>query len=96
MTYQQLVPDSDNKFSHEYYYQVPDSPRGVVALFHGCVGSGSNYWPQSAACAECRGMPEQMSHTLQALRRGYAGEVARGRRRLPLLAQAAALAMPTA
>lgn len=33
-----------------------------------------NYWPQSEACPECRGLPEEMSHTLQALRRGYAGD----------------------
>lgn len=35
-----------------------------------------NYWPQSEACPECRGLPEEMSHTLQALRRGYAGDSA--------------------
>lgn len=45
----------------------------MVLLVHGCVSSGYNYWPQSDACDECRGMPEQMSHTMQALKRGYAG-----------------------
>lgn len=29
---------------------------------------------QSEACDECRGLPEEMSHVLQALRRNYAGE----------------------
>lgn len=31
---------------------------------------------QSEACDECRGLPEEMSHVLQALRRNYAGEQA--------------------
>lgn len=71
--YEDLKPYSDSKHGHQFFYQVPDSPRGVAAFFHGCVGAGSNYWPQSTTCPECRGLPEQLSHTLQALRRGYAG-----------------------
>jgi hypothetical protein len=53
--------------------QIPDSPRGVVMMIHGCKSSGYNWFPQSDACRECRGLPEQLSHTLQALNRGYAG-----------------------
>lgn len=53
--------------------QVPEAPKGAVVLFHGCVHSGYNYFPRSAACLDCRGLPEEMSHTLQALNRGYAG-----------------------
>lgn len=75
MGYPDLLAMSGQKNGHEYYYQVPDSPNAVVMFFHGCVGSGSNYWPQSDSCPECRGLPEQMSHTLQALRRNYAGQV---------------------
>lgn len=47
-------------------------------MVHGCAHSGLNWWPQSAACNLCRGLPEQISHTLQALRRGYAGASRRG------------------
>ena len=43
-------------------------------MIHGCAGTAFNWWPQSASCNNCRGMPEQMSHTIQALARGYAGE----------------------
>lgn len=32
---------------------------------------------QSKECPACRGLPEQLSHTLQALRRGYAGEASK-------------------
>ena len=58
--------------------QVPENPRATVLLIHGCAHSGYNYWPQSEACSECRGLPEEMSHTIQALRRGYAGEACGG------------------
>lgn len=37
------------------------------------VGRLHNGPPQSEACDECRGLPEEMSHVLQALRRNYAG-----------------------
>ncbi|KAL4428341.1 hypothetical protein ABPG75_002430 [Micractinium tetrahymenae] len=72
LSYGNLNPVSDRKYNHDYWYQVPDNPRGAVLFAHGCVHSGYNYWPQSEACPECRGLPEEMSHTLQALRRGYA------------------------
>lgn len=45
----------------------------MVLLIHGCAHSARNFWPESEACRECRGLPEQLSHTLQAMRRGYAG-----------------------
>lgn len=55
-------------------WQIPPNPRAVVLMIHGCAGTAFNWWPQSASCNNCRGMPEQMSHTIQALARGYAGE----------------------
>jgi hypothetical protein len=55
-------------------WQVPKNPKGAVFLAHGCVHSAYNFWPQSEACPECRGLPEELSHTLQALKLGYAGE----------------------
>lgn len=55
------------------HVQIPPKPKGTVVFFHGCVHSGYNYWPRSQACPECLGLPEEMSHVLQALNRGYAG-----------------------
>lgn len=52
---------------------MPKDPKGAVFLAHGCVHSAYNFWPQSDACPECRGLPEELSHTLQALKLGYAG-----------------------
>lgn len=56
----------------KFYYQVPENPRGVAAFFHACVHSGYNYFPFSPECPDCRGLPEEMSHSVQALRLGYA------------------------
>ncbi|EFN55356.1 hypothetical protein CHLNCDRAFT_134385 [Chlorella variabilis] len=67
-----LKPYQDFKHKHEFFYQVPENPRAVVFLAHGCVHSAHNYWPQSEECPECRGLPEELSHTLQALKLGYA------------------------
>lgn len=53
--------------------QIPASPRAVVLMVHGCSGTAFNFWAQGPTCQQCRGMPEQMSHTMQALRLGYAG-----------------------
>ncbi|KAI7840034.1 hypothetical protein COHA_006240 [Chlorella ohadii] len=70
--YGDLKPHKDHKFRHDYWYQVPKNPRATVVFIHGCAHSGYNYWPQSEECDECRGLPEEMSHVLQALRRNYA------------------------
>ncbi|PSC72576.1 hypothetical protein C2E20_4286 [Micractinium conductrix] len=67
-----LRPKKARAFRRDYYYQIPPSPRAVVLLIHGCAHSARNFWPESEACRECRGLPEQLSHTLQAMRRGYA------------------------
>ncbi|KAI7844116.1 hypothetical protein COHA_002255 [Chlorella ohadii] len=72
VTIDDLKPMNDYRNRHEYWYQVPKNPRGTIVFVHGCVHSGYNYFPQSKECNACRGLPEQLSHTLQALRRGYA------------------------
>ncbi|KAL4443431.1 hypothetical protein ABPG75_011168 [Micractinium tetrahymenae] len=70
--FRDLKPFVDEGYGHRYYYQVPKNPRGTVVFIHACVHSGYNYWPYSPDCEECRGLPEELSHTLQALRLGYA------------------------
>lgn len=70
--FRDLKPYVDEGYGHRYYYQVPPNPRGTVIFIHACVHSGYNYWPYSPDCEECRGLPEELSHTLQALRLGYA------------------------
>ncbi|PSC69850.1 Secretion-regulating guanine nucleotide exchange factor [Micractinium conductrix] len=70
--YGDIKPFSGKKYKQDFWFQVPENPKGAVLFAHGCVHSGYNYFPQSDACPDCRGLPEEMSHTLQALRRGYA------------------------
>ncbi|KAI7842893.1 hypothetical protein COHA_003405 [Chlorella ohadii] len=70
--YADLVPVVQFSNNHYYLHQIPPNPRAVVLMIHGCAGTAFNWWPQSASCNNCRGMPEQMSHTIQALARGYA------------------------
>ncbi|KAL4443430.1 hypothetical protein ABPG75_011167 [Micractinium tetrahymenae] len=67
-----LRPTKDHAYRRDFYYQIPDQPRATVLLIHGCASGAYNYWPQSDACPGCRGLPEQMSHVVQALQRGYA------------------------
>ncbi|PRW51151.1 peroxisomal membrane 11A isoform A [Chlorella sorokiniana] len=54
------------------YYEIPQAPKGTVAFFHGCSHGGYDSWYSQAACPECRGLPEEVSHTKQALALGYA------------------------
>ena len=54
--------------------QIPANPVGTVYISHGCAHAASNYWPKSADCPECEGLPEELSHVWQALKKGYAGE----------------------
>lgn len=54
-----------------------DEPRPISlisALLTACTAKRL----QSEECDECRGLPEEMSHVLQALRRNYAGGQAAG------------------
>ena len=52
---------------------------GTVYISHGCAHAASNYWPKSADCPECEGLPEELSHVWQALKKGYAGGWVGGR-----------------
>ena len=54
-------------------YQMPDvRPQGVLALFHGCAHSATDFWPQSDRCPECRGLPVEVRITRMALQAGWA------------------------
>eukprot|EP00887_Chlorella_sp_A99_P004278 scaffold15.g4278.t1 len=66
-----LVPTREVMYGHDVFYQMPTDPIGTVAFFHGC---GGDFWPPSSKCpaSTCRGLPEEIAHTKQALARGYA------------------------
>jgi hypothetical protein len=44
-----------------------------LVIFHGCSHNTSDGWPYDPlGCSECVGLPEEVAHTKQALRMGYA------------------------
>lgn len=52
--------------------QIPDSPRGVLFLAHGCNGRAANFWDKSPKCRNCVGLPEERLVVLHALARKFA------------------------
>lgn len=56
-----------------HLFQIPDNPKGTVAMLHGCARSATGFWPFDPHHApDCTGFPEDVSHVQQALRMGYA------------------------
>jgi hypothetical protein len=49
----------DNNSSEFVYQQslLQNNPTAVVVLFHGCQHSSTDWWPQSASCVNCIGLP---------------------------------------
>ncbi|KAL4441477.1 hypothetical protein ABPG77_001981 [Micractinium sp. CCAP 211/92] len=67
-----MTPTRGELLSRRFYYEIPHDPVGVLFMAHGCVHDAADFWPPSKACPECSGLPEEVSHTKQALARGYA------------------------
>lgn len=53
-------------------WQIPDSPRFVLFVAHGCGGHPGYYWDRSPTCPNCVGMPEERLLVREALRLRYA------------------------
>lgn len=53
-------------------WQVPDSPKAVLFLAHGCDGQALNFWDRSPDCPDCIGLPEERLIVLHALARKFA------------------------
>ncbi|EFN56834.1 hypothetical protein CHLNCDRAFT_144402 [Chlorella variabilis] len=67
-----LTPTRGEVMGRTFYFEIPHNPVGVLFMAHGCVHDAADFWPPSKACPECSGLPEEVSHTKQALARGYA------------------------
>jgi len=46
--------------------------KGVAFYAHGCSHTAFDFWPKSAQCQQCVGLPEDKRLTRAALARGYA------------------------
>ena len=68
-----LRPTVSHTYGHDVYFQNVASPKGMLFIAHGCVHGGNNYFPKSDTCPGCVGLPEEISHTIQAMKMGLAG-----------------------
>lgn len=53
-------------------WQIPDSPKAVLFIAHGCNGRAANFWDRSPGCPNCVGLPEERLIVLHALDRKFA------------------------
>ncbi|WOL11110.1 hypothetical protein Cni_G19871 [Canna indica] len=53
-------------------WQIPEFPKAVLFIAHGCNCRAGNFWDQSAACPHCIGLPEDRLIVLNALDRKFA------------------------
>lgn len=67
-----LRPSKFSMFGKTHYYQVPSNAKGTFMFLPGCARAATGFWPYSSQAPECNGFPEDVSHTKQALRNGYA------------------------
>ena len=63
----------------EVVWEMPPAElplRGAVFLAHGCSHSATDFWPASARCAGCLGLPEELRIVRALLAHGYAAVAA--------------------
>ncbi|KAK3042440.1 hypothetical protein RJ639_000164 [Escallonia herrerae] len=68
----QLDPTVEFRNRTDVIWQVPDSPKAVLFLAHGCNGRAANFWDRSTKCPQCVGLPEERLIVLHALARKFA------------------------
>ncbi|KAF3333344.1 hypothetical protein FCM35_KLT01035 [Carex littledalei] len=76
----QNLPTFSTKFNPSLYhtngteviYQIPNSPKAVLFIAHGCTINAYDFWDKSPNCPHCTGLPEERIFVLQALERNMA------------------------
>lgn len=68
----QLHPTREFRNGTDLIWQVPESPKGVLFLAHGCSGRAINFWDKSPECPNCIGLPEERLLVLHGLAQGFA------------------------
>lgn len=56
----------------EVLSQIPDSPKAILFIAHGCSGRALNFWDKSDQCPECVGLPEERQIVIEAVMRNFA------------------------
>ncbi|CAK8538764.1 unnamed protein product [Lathyrus sativus] len=67
-----LHPTREFRNGTDLIWQVPESPKGVLFLAHGCNGKAINFWDKSSECPDCVGLPEERLLVLHGLAEGFA------------------------
>ncbi|CAJ1971353.1 unnamed protein product [Sphenostylis stenocarpa] len=67
-----LHPTKEFRNGTDLIWQVPESPKGVLFLAHGCNGRAINFWDKSPECPDCIGLPEERLLVLRGLAQGFA------------------------
>ncbi|XP_042475163.1 uncharacterized protein LOC122057204 [Macadamia integrifolia] len=68
----QFYPTVEFRNGTEVIWQIPDSPKAVLFLAHGCNGRAVNFWDRCPNCPNCVGLPEERLIVLHALARKFA------------------------
>ncbi|XVE86273.1 hypothetical protein DITRI_Ditri18aG0022200 [Diplodiscus trichospermus] len=68
----QFDPEREFRNGTDLIWQIPDSPKAVLFLAHGCSGRAVNFWDRSSKCPKCIGLPEERLLVLHALARKFA------------------------
>ncbi|XP_059283241.1 uncharacterized protein LOC132036863 [Lycium ferocissimum] len=67
-----LDPTVEFRNGTDLIWQIPDSPKAILFLAHGCNGKAANFWDRSPKCPNCVGLPEERLITLNALAKRFA------------------------
>lgn len=68
----QFDPTVEWRNGTDVIWQIPDSPKAVLFLAHGCDQRAANFWDRSPKCPNCLGLPEERLIALEALARKFA------------------------
>ncbi|KAL7087254.1 hypothetical protein ACP275_13G056000 [Erythranthe tilingii] len=67
----QLDPTVELRNGTDLIWQIPNLPKAVLFLAHGCNGRALNFWDKSCNCPNCIGLPEERLIVLNALARNF-------------------------
>ncbi|XP_018632481.2 uncharacterized protein [Nicotiana tomentosiformis] len=67
-----LDPTVEFRNGTDLIWQIPNSPKAILFLAHGCNGKAANFWDRSPKCPNCAGLPEERLIVLNALARRFA------------------------
>ncbi|KAL5716512.1 hypothetical protein ACHQM5_018191 [Ranunculus cassubicifolius] len=68
----QFHPTVEFRNGTDVIWQIPDSPKAVLFIAHGCDCKAVYFWDRSPTCPNCVGLPEDRIIVLHALARKFA------------------------